>query len=370
MAEITAAAVMALREKTGLPMMECKKALRECGGNTDEAVEWLRKQGIKTQALRADRETSCGRLAVFTDPALGVATIIEMRCESPPVAGSPDFKDFCNDIAKTLALGPGANTPEELLAQKSQAHPGQTLAELKADLFNRMREVFELARIKRVNAPCGGYAHHDGSKAALVEIAGEKVAEAAETAKEIAMHVVALSPQGDQAGHAAALHILAADKMARALGRHEQNVVSGRRLHLAEVEVEAVAGHQHRPRLEVRLDARLVNIPLQLVGEEDVDHVSLLDGVLDAERLEAMAFGELIVGSAGSLGHNHLEAAITEVLGLGVPLRAVADDGDGLAGEVLEIGVGVVVDRAGQGVRSRKTKGGEGKGSTLGQQLV
>ena len=195
MAEITAAAVMALREKTGLPMMECKKALRECGGNTDEAVEWLRKQGIKTQALRADRETSCGRLAVFTDPALGVATIIEMRCESPPVAGSPDFKDFCNDIAKTLALGPGANTPEELLAQKSQAHPGQTLAELKADLFNRMREVFELARIKRVNAPCGGYAHHDGSKAALVEIAGEKVAEAAETAKEIAMHVVALSPQ-------------------------------------------------------------------------------------------------------------------------------------------------------------------------------
>ena len=150
---------------------------------------------MKTQALRADRETSCGRLAVFTDPARGVATIIEMRCESPPVAGSPDFKDFCNDIAKTLALGPGANTPEELLAQKSQAHPDQTLAELKADLFNRMREVFELARIKRVNAPCGGYAHHDGSKAALVEIAGEKVAEAAETAKEIAMHVVALSPQ-------------------------------------------------------------------------------------------------------------------------------------------------------------------------------
>jgi len=195
MAEITAAAVMALREKTGLPMMECKKALRECGGNTDEAVDWLRKQGIKTQALRADRETSCGRLAVFTDPARGVATIIEMRCESPPVAGSPDFKDFCNDIAKTLALGPGANTPDELLAQKSQAHPDQTLAELKADLFNRMREVFELARIKRVNAPCGGYAHHDGSKAALVEIAGEKVAEAAETAKEIAMHVVALSPQ-------------------------------------------------------------------------------------------------------------------------------------------------------------------------------
>ena len=69
MAEITAAAVMALRDKTGLPMMECKKALQECGGNTEQAVEWLRKQGIKTQAMKADRETSTGRLAVFADPA-------------------------------------------------------------------------------------------------------------------------------------------------------------------------------------------------------------------------------------------------------------------------------------------------------------
>ena len=196
MAEITAAAVMALREKTGLPMMECKKALQECGGDTAQAVDWLRKQGIKTQSMRADRETSCGRLAVYTDTAKGVGTIIEFKCESPPVAGSPDFKDFCNDIAKTLALGPGAATPADLLSQKSQAHPGKTLAELKDDLFNRMREVFELSRIKRIDAPCGGYAHHDGSKAALVEIAGNtSAANAAEVAKDIAMHVVALAPQ-------------------------------------------------------------------------------------------------------------------------------------------------------------------------------
>lgn len=196
MAEITAGAVMALREKTGLPMMECKKALQECGGNTEQAVEWLRKQGIKTQSMRADRETSCGRLAVYTDPAKGVGTIIEFKCESPPVAGSPDFKDLCNDIAKTLALGPGAATPADLMAQKSQAHPDKTLAELKDDLFNRMREVFELSRIKRIDAPCGGYAHHDGSKAAIVEIAGNtSAANAAEVAKDIAMHVVALAPQ-------------------------------------------------------------------------------------------------------------------------------------------------------------------------------
>ncbi len=196
MPEITAAAVMALREKTGLPMMECKKALAECGGDTDQAVEWLRKQGIKTQSMRADRETSCGRLAVYADPAKGVGAIIELKCESPPVAGSPDFKALCEDVAKTLALGPGAASPAELMAQKSHAHPDKTLGELKDDLFNRMREVFELSRIKRIDAPCGGYAHHDGTKAALVEISGNAAAPAAaEVAKDIAMHVVAMAPK-------------------------------------------------------------------------------------------------------------------------------------------------------------------------------
>ncbi len=196
MAAITAAAVMALREKTGLPMMECKKALAECGGDTEQAVDWLRKQGVKTQAMRADRETSMGRLAIFTDLEKSVGAIIELKCESAPVAGSPDFKEFVNDIAKTLALGPGAASPEELLDQKSLAHPDKTLGELKDDLFNRMREVFELSRICRIDAPCGGYAHHDGSKAALVEITGETTGSAAaEVAKDVAMHIVALSPQ-------------------------------------------------------------------------------------------------------------------------------------------------------------------------------
>ncbi|MEI8370796.1 MAG: translation elongation factor Ts, partial [Planctomycetia bacterium] len=99
-------------------------------------------------------------------------------------------------IATTLALGPGAKTPAELLAQKSHAHPDKTLAEIKDDLFNRMREVFDLARICRIDAPCGGYAHHDGSKGAIVEIAGKTTGpDAATVAKDISMHVVALAPQ-------------------------------------------------------------------------------------------------------------------------------------------------------------------------------
>ena len=195
MAAITAADVKSLREKTGLPMMECKKALSECGGDTNAAIEWLRKQGIKTQSMRSDREMSTGRLAVYTDLDKGVGAMVELKCESSPVANSPDFKELVADMAKQLALGPGASSPEELLAQKSLAHPDRTLGELKDDLFNRMREVFELSRIRRIDAPCGGYAHHDGSKACLVELAGKAGSAIADVAKDIAMHIVAMAPK-------------------------------------------------------------------------------------------------------------------------------------------------------------------------------
>jgi len=192
---ITAADVKNLRDKTGLPMMECKKALTECNGVAEAAIEWLRKQGIKTQALRSDRETSAGRLAVYTDLEKGVGAMVELKCESAPVANGPDFKDLVADMAKQLALGPGASTPEELLAQKSQQYPDRTLGELKDDLFNRIREVFEVSRIRRIDAPCGGYAHHDGSKACLVELAGNAGAAVADVAKDIAMHIVAMAPK-------------------------------------------------------------------------------------------------------------------------------------------------------------------------------
>ena len=114
MAEITAAAVMGLRDKTGLPMMECKKALQECGGDEARAMEWLRKQGQKTQALRADRETSTGRLAVHADPARGVGAMIELKCESAPVAGSPDFKSLAEDMAMPRSPGRTKLSPDSL----------------------------------------------------------------------------------------------------------------------------------------------------------------------------------------------------------------------------------------------------------------
>ncbi|MDX1964093.1 MAG: translation elongation factor Ts [Pirellulales bacterium] len=190
MAEITAAAVKSLREKTGLPMMDCKAALAESNGDEQGAIEYLRKKGIKTQETRLGRETSAGRIAVFVDAARPVAAMVELKCESAPVANHDDFKQLAADLAKQLATGPGAATGDELLTQPSPSHPGKKLGDIKDDLFNRMREVFQVGRIIRVDAPCGVYAHHDGSMAALVEITGSNM----DAAKDIAMHVVAQRP--------------------------------------------------------------------------------------------------------------------------------------------------------------------------------
>jgi elongation factor Ts len=190
MAEVSAAAVKSLREKTGLPMMECKKALASSGGNEEAAIRWLREQGIKTQETRLGRETGAGRIAIYVDLTKKVGAMVEVQCESAPVAGSPDFKQFANDLARQLALGPGATSGEELLKQPSPSAAGKTLADVKDDLFNRMREVFNVGRLARINGSCGGYAHHDGSIAALVEIEGGN----AEAAKDVAMHVVAQNP--------------------------------------------------------------------------------------------------------------------------------------------------------------------------------
>ena len=76
MAEITAAAVKELREKCGLPMMDCKKALGESDGDVDAAIQWLRERGAQILAKRADRETTYGRFGIYTSIAGGQGAMV------------------------------------------------------------------------------------------------------------------------------------------------------------------------------------------------------------------------------------------------------------------------------------------------------
>jgi elongation factor Ts len=190
MAEISAAAVKTLREQTGLPMMDCKKALQESAGDIERAVEWLRKKGAKVMEKRAGRAATAGRIAIYVAPDEQRSSMVDLRCESAPVANTKEFAQLANDMAQQLAVGPGAATPEELLAQPSPSGKGRTLKEQFEELNNRIREVFKVERIARIDGRSGGYAHHNAAAGVLLEFEGGN----GEVARDICMHVAALRP--------------------------------------------------------------------------------------------------------------------------------------------------------------------------------
>src|SRR5688572_32160112 len=160
MAEITATLVRQLREETNLPMMDCKQALTETGGNKEAAKDLLRKKGLKIQEGRGGRETAFGRFGIYAGLDKKVGAIVELKCESAPVAGSAEFIQLANDLAQQLATGPGAATADELLAQPSPSQKGKTLKDVKDDMFNRIREVFNVGRLTRLDGATGGYCHN------------------------------------------------------------------------------------------------------------------------------------------------------------------------------------------------------------------
>jgi len=191
MPEITAALVRQLREETNLPMMDCKQALTEAHGDKELAKEILRKKGLKIQEGRGGRETSFGRFGIYAGLNKKSGAMVELKCESAPVAGSAEFIQLANDLAQQLATGPGAATADELLDQPSPSQPGKTLRAVKDDMFNRIREVFNVGRMVRIDSTCGGYSHNSGTvSGVLVEVEGGTD----EAAKDVSMHIAAMRP--------------------------------------------------------------------------------------------------------------------------------------------------------------------------------
>jgi elongation factor Ts len=191
-AEITAQAVKELRDLTNLPMMEVKKALIEANGDQQRAVEILRESGKKVQLKRAENATSEGLVRVLVGDDGKSAAMIELQCESAPVAKAEDFTFLADQCAKQLLNGPGAATPEELLAQTAPDKPGVKLSALLDDAINKIREKMVLARIIKVEGPVGGYAHHDGKTGVLFQATGDNAAAA--VLRDVAMHIAALRP--------------------------------------------------------------------------------------------------------------------------------------------------------------------------------
>ncbi|MCD6376153.1 MAG: translation elongation factor Ts [Caldisericaceae bacterium] len=133
MAEITAAMVKELREKTGAGMMDCKKALQEAEGDFEKAVELLRKKGIAKAAKRAEREANEGVVTAYIHPGSKLGALVEVNCETDFVAKTDDFQEFAKNIAMHIAASnPLAVSREDLdqtiLEKEKEIYREQALA--------------------------------------------------------------------------------------------------------------------------------------------------------------------------------------------------------------------------------------------------
>lgn len=191
MAEITAAAVKALRERTDLPMMECKKALVEAEGDAEKAVEILKQQFKKIQDKRAENATEEGRIFLAVKPDGSEAALVEIQCESAPVATGESLEVLGTAMVDTLLNGPGADSPEALMSQTPEGG-SSTLQNMYEDFVNKIREKTVVNRIARVKGPVGGYIHHDYKTGVLFQATGTPTN--TEILRDTAMHIAALKP--------------------------------------------------------------------------------------------------------------------------------------------------------------------------------
>jgi elongation factor Ts len=186
--EVTAELVRKLREMTGLPMMDCKKALIACQGDTEKAIDWLRKAGLGRIEKMADRTASEGRIACFV--ADGRAGMIELRCETAPVAKTDDFIRLAA-LGAQLTAGQDRPTPEGVRALPVPGKPGRTFGDEMTDVFNRLRENLQIARVAAFTGHVGHYIHHDAQTGVLIELS----ADCPEALKsDICMHIAWNNP--------------------------------------------------------------------------------------------------------------------------------------------------------------------------------
>jgi elongation factor Ts len=188
---ISANDVKTLRDRTNAPMMECKTALNEAGGDMDKAIDILRKKIKGLTAKFGGREMAEGRVATYIDLSAKLGAIIELRCESAPVGKSEPFVNLANELAKQVALKNPANVAE-LLAQQSVVDAKHTVQDRIHDVFGLLRENMVVHRFTRVAGLAGDYVHHDGSVGVLLQVDGAQAD--AQILRDVCMHITARNP--------------------------------------------------------------------------------------------------------------------------------------------------------------------------------
>jgi len=188
MADISASMVMDLRQRTGLGMMECKKALTEAGGDLAKAEDLLRiKSGAKASKA-AGRIAAEGVIGLYVAPDAKTAAMIEVNCETDFVARNEEFRAFAAELAQIVAR----ENPADLAALAARAlASGETVESRRVALVQKIGENMSLRRFTRREAAgrLGSYVH-GGRIGVLVDVTGGQDA----LGKDLAMHVAASKP--------------------------------------------------------------------------------------------------------------------------------------------------------------------------------
>jgi len=199
MAEVTAALVKELRDKTGAGMMDCKRALGETGGDMEAAIDWLRKKGLSAAAKKSGRVAAEGLIGVASAP--GVAAMVEVNAETDFVARNDLFQAFVAEVAG-LALSVG----DDVEALKAATYPG-TIHSVQDELTRLIATIGENMAIRRVsrlavaNGTVATYTHNVvrpglGRIGVLVALEGASEIEVMEAlGRQIGMHVAAARPE-------------------------------------------------------------------------------------------------------------------------------------------------------------------------------
>ena len=185
--------VMALREKTGVGMMDCKKALQESDGDMEKAIDYLREKGLAKQAKKASRVAAEGMAYATVNYDKKVGVVVEINSETDFAAKSDNFVNFVKEIAEVIIN----ENPADVDALLACNVNGQTVADLLRDKVMVIGENLSIRRFVRYEGDCVAYVHGGGRIGVLVKFEADAAASGSEAliecGKDVAMQIAALN---------------------------------------------------------------------------------------------------------------------------------------------------------------------------------
>lgn len=190
MANITAKDVASLHERTGVGMMDCKKALVEAEGDVEKAIVILREKGLATQAKKAGRVAAEGIVASVVEGNVGV--VVEVNSETDFVANTAQFKSFVDLVAKTIIEANPADV-DALKACKASGSD-KTVEEELQEVFLQIRENIQIRRFVRMEGTLVSYVHGEGRIGVMVKLDTDLGDKAYDCGKDCALQIAAMNP--------------------------------------------------------------------------------------------------------------------------------------------------------------------------------